>query len=380
MKTNPLHEIKTYGQSIWMDYIQRGMIVSGELRKLIDEDGLCGVTSNPSIFEKAIDGSHDYDSAIRSLALEGKSVEEMYQALTVDDIQRAADQFRRTYDQSDGRDGFVSLEASPRLAHDSAATIAEARRLWSAVKRPNVMIKVPGTKEGLTAIRQLISEGININVTLLFGLPRYRAVADSYLSGLEIRAAQRMSLERVASVASFFLSRIDVLVDPLLEKLMKTGDSKATLAEQLHGKVAIASAKSAYQIYEEIYSSERFKKLSALGARTQLVLWASTSTKNPDYSDVMYIEPLIGQDTINTMPLETLTAYRDHGSPAPRLKEGVKEARLQLERLGKLGIDIDAVTQQLEDEGVDKFIKPYDKLLDTLLKKRTVALGSPAGC
>jgi transaldolase len=380
MKTNQLLKIKEFGQSVWMDYIQRGMLRKGGLIRLIDEDGLAGVTSNPAIFDKAIAESSDYDDAIRSLALAGKSVEEMYQELTVADIQLAADQFQKIYDQSEGQDGFVSLEVSPRLAHDANATIEEARRLWAVVSRPNVMIKVPGTREGLIAFRQLISEGININVTLLFGLPRYREVAAAYISGLETRAAQRISLEQVVSVASFFLSRIDVLVDPFLEKLMKAGGSEVSVAEQLHGQVAIASAKIAYQIYEEIYSSERFKKLSALGARTQRVLWASTGTKNPAYSDVKYVEPLIGQDTINTMPPETLDAYRDHGSPAPRLKERMAEARLMLERLGELGIDIDAVTQQLEDEGVDKFIRPYDKLLITLLKKRTETLGSPAGC
>jgi transaldolase len=379
MKKNPLLKIKEFGQSVWMDYIQRGMLLKGELKKLVDEDGLSGVTSNPAIFGKAIAESSDYDTAIRALALQGKSVEEMYQALTVEDIQLAADQFLKVYDQSEGRDGFVSLEVSPRLAHDSAATIEEARRLRAAAGRPNVLIKVPGTREGLTAIRQLISDGLSINVTLLFGLSRYREVADAYISGLEIRAAQRMPLKQIVSVASFFLSRIDVLVDPLLDKLMKTEGGKAALAQQLHGRTAIASAKTAYQIYHEIFSDERFRKLAAEGARTQRVLWASTGTKNPAYSDVKYVEPLIGPDTINTMPLETIHAYRDHGDPAPRLSGEMPEAARTLAQLAELGIDIDEVTQQLEDEGVDKFIKPYDKLLNALREKRSAAVAASAG-
>jgi transaldolase/glucose-6-phosphate isomerase len=376
MKNNPLLKLRTLGQSIWLDYLRRGMIASGELKRLVEEDGLLGVTSNPSIFEKAIGGSHDYDDAIRVLALVGKDAEEIYQTLTVEDIQRAADIFRPIYDRLEGRDGFISLEVSPHLAHDTDGTVAEARRLWADVARPNVFIKVPATKEGVPAIRQLIAEGINVNVTLLFGLPRYREVVEAYLAGLEARAAQRQPTDHVASVASFFLSRIDVLVDPLLEKEM-TGGGNAPLAETLHGQVAIASAKRAYQLYKQYFGGERFRRLANKGARTQRLLWASTSTKNPAYSDVKYVEALIGPATVNTVPEETLNAYRDHGDPAPRLEEGLVEAQQVLTRLSSLGIDLEAVTQQLEDEGVEKFNKAFDRLMDTLKQTCAAALKEP---
>ena len=373
MKKNPLLKLERFGQSIWMDFIRRGMISSGELKRLIEEDGLRGMTSNPSIFEKAIAGSHDYDDTIRALALEGKSVDQIYAALTVEDIQGAADLFRPVYDRLDGADGFVSLEVSPRLAHDTAGTIADARRLWVAVARPNVMIKVPGTVEGLPAIQQLIGEGINVNITLLFGLPRYRQVAEAYIAGLETLAAQGKPLKSVASVASFFLSRIDVLLDPTLEEMMVADKSKVDIAEIFHGQVAIFSAKAAYRMYKEIFGSERFGELKAQGARTQRLLWASTSTKNPAYSDLKYVEALIGPETIDTIPLETLVAYRDHGKPASRLsKNGVKAAGT-LRRLSEAGIDLDAVTRQLEDEGVQKFVKAFDVLMNTLEEKRVAA-------
>jgi transaldolase len=324
MKENPLMKLSTFGQSIWLDYIRRKMIESGELQKLIDEDGLRGVTSNPAIFQKAIAGNDD---------------------------------------------GFISLEVNPHLAHDTEGTIAEARRLWQALGRPNVLIKVPATKAGLPAIKQLISEGINVNVTLLFGLPRYKEVADAYLSGLEVRAGKGQPL-RVASVASFFLSRIDVLLDPQLEKLAAAGGPQAKAARELIGQLAIASAKVAYTIYHEIYGSERFKSLAAQGARPQRLLWASTSTKNPAYSDIKYVEPLIGRDTVNTVPPETLEAYQDHGNPAARLTEGVDRAASYLQRLPEVGLGLNHATQQLEDEGVEKFNQPFDSLMDTLESKR----------
>jgi transaldolase/glucose-6-phosphate isomerase len=377
MNGNPLLELRTFGQSVWLDFIRRGMLSSGELQRLIEEDGLRGVTSNPPIFEKAIAGSHDYDKSIQTLALEGKGVEEIYQALTVEDVQQAADLFRHIYDEAGGEDGFVSLEVSPHLAHDTEGTLAEARRLWTALDRPNVLIKVPATYEGLPAIQQLISEGINVNVTLLFGLPRYREVAEAYIAGLEARAAQGKPVERVASVASFFLSRIDVLVDPMLEEKGRAGGPEAKTARALHGQVAVASAKAAYQIYRGIFGGERFRKLAGQGARPQRLLWASTSTKNPAYSDVKYVEALIGPKTVNTIPLETLNAYRDHGHPAARLEDSVAEAQKTLVRLSELGIDLDKVTQQLEDEGVQKFIKPFDRLMDTLKKERAAALQEP---
>lgn len=374
MKENPLLKLEAFGQSIWMDFIRRGTIASGQLKQLIEEDALRGVTSNPSIFEKAIAGSHDYDDAIRALALEGKSVDQIYAALTVEDIQRTADLFRPVYDRLDGADGFVSLEVSPYLARDTVKTIADARRLWVAVARPNVMIKVPATLEGSTAIQQLIGEGINVNITLLFGLPRYRQVAEAYIAGLETRSAQGKPLKSVASVASFFLSRIDTLLDPRLEKTMAVDTSKAELAETFHGEVAIFSAKAAYQMYKEIFESERFAKLKAQGARTQRLLWASTSAKNPAYSDLKYVEALIGSETVDTIPLETLAAYRDHGKPASRLTNDAVKASETLRRLGEVGIDLDAATQQLEDEGIQKFVKAFDVLMNTLKKKQGMVL------
>lgn len=371
---NPLKRLQQFGQAIWLDYIRRSLVTGGELDRLIEEDGLAGVTSNPSIFEKAIDGSRDYDNAIRALALEGHSAEEIYRNLSVGDVQGAADLFRPLYNRTNGRDGFVSLEVSPHLAHSTKETIAEARQLWQELERPNVFIKVPGTEEGLPAIRQLIGEGINVNVTLLFGLPRYRKVAEAYIEGLEELERQGKPMEHVASVASFFLSRIDVLVDPMLEKRADRGGQEGEAANSLRGQVAIASAKSAYQIYKEIFNGERFRKLASRGARSQRLLWASTSTKNPAYSDVKYVDALIGPMTVNTVPLETLNAYRDHGHPAPRLEENHADADGVLKDLARVGIDIDEVTHQLEDEGVEKFVKPYDRLMETLKKQRADVL------
>ncbi|MER3405527.1 MAG: transaldolase [Chloroflexota bacterium] len=374
MSENPLLKLQSFGQSIWLDFLSRTLIASGQLKRLIEEDGLRGVTSNPAIFEKAIAGSSDYDDDIRTLARQSKSAAEIYEALTVADVQAAADLFRPVYDHLDGRDGFVSLEVSPHLAYDTEGTIAEARHLWGRLGRPNVLIKVPATKPGLPAIRQLIAEGVNVNVTLLFGLPRYREVAEAYIAGLEDRAAQGQSLDHVASVASFFLSRIDVLLDPVLEHIAQEGGARGEIARGLIGEVAVASAKVAYQIYKEVYSSERFQRLARQGARTQRLLWASTSTKNPAYSDVKYIEPLIGPETVNTMPLETLNAYRDHGNPAPRLEDGVEHAYRVLKQLAQVGVDLDRATQQLEQEGVHKFVVPYDSLMALLESKRMAVL------
>jgi len=376
MKDNPLLNLEALGQSVWMDFISRGSLASGQLKRLIDEDGLSGVTSNPSIFEKAILLSRDYEETIRSLSQAGKSAEEIYQQVTVTDIRMAVDLFRPTFDRTDGRDGFVSIEVSPHLAHDTAGTLAEARRLWTAVDRPNVMIKVPATPEGLPAIQALIAAGINVNITLLFGLTRYRQVVEAYFSGLEARSAQGGALGRVASVASFFLSRIDVLIDPLLEQKMKMSTPQTKTASELRGQIAIQSAKAAYGIFTEMFHGPRFQRLLQLGARPQRLLWASTSTKNPAYSDVMYVEPLIGPQTINTLPLETIEAYRDHGKPAGRLGEGLNLARLSLDRLSQLQIDLEAVAGQLEKEGVEKFNQAYDQTLATLREKQ-VALKEP---
>jgi transaldolase len=326
------------------------------------------MTSNPSIFEKAIAERHDYDQDIRAMALKGKGAQAIYESISQRDVRSAADEFRPLYDSTDGRDGYVSLEVNPHLAHDTNGTMEEARRLWAVLNRPNVFIKVPATANGLPAIQQLIGEGINVNVTLLFGLPRYREVAETYIAGLEARAAQAKPVTHVASVASFFVSRIDALVDPLLEKLMARGGQEADFVKRVRGQVAIASAKMAYQIYKEIFGDDRFKRLADRGARVQRLLWASTGAKNPDYSDVKYVEALIGPDTVDTAPIKTLDAYRDHGEPKARLEEDVEEARWVLERLPELGIGIDYVTRQLEDEGVEKFNQPFDKLMETLAR------------
>ena len=369
MNNNPLKQLKILGQSVWLDYISREMISSGELRRLITEDGLRGMTSNPAIFEKAIVESHNYDSDIRNMIHDGKNAMEIYEAISQRDVQSAADEFRPLYESSDGKDGYVSLEVNPHLAYDTNGTIQEARRLWSALNRPNVFIKVPATLQGLPAIKQLISEGINVNITLLFGLPRYRQAAEAYIDGIEARIAMGKSVKQVVSVASFFLSRIDAFVDPMLEKIIAQGTNNVELAKQVLGKTAVASAKMAYQIYKDLFNNSRLKKLAQKGASAQRVLWASTGTKNPHYSDVKYIEEIIGPDTINTIPLETLNAFRDHGvADANKLEQNIIEAQLVLERLAKLEISVDIVTQQLENEGVDKFNKPFDKIIETLEK------------
>ena len=365
---SPLMRLGMLGQSIWLDYICRDLIISGELRSLIEEDGLRGITSNPSIFEKAITGSHDYDEDIRDMVLKGKSVDTIYETLTQQDVQSASDEFLPLYDKTEGKDGYVSLEVNPHLAHNSRGTMEEARGLWVSVNRPNVLIKVPATTEGLPVIQQLISEGINVNVTLLFGIPRYRQVVEAYIAGIEARVTQRKPTNSVVSVASFFVSRIDALVDPMLDKIITQDGEEAELAKPLRGQVAIASAKAAYQTYKEFFGGDRFKKLAAEGTHTQRLLWASTSTKNSEYSDVKYIEALIGRDTINTIPIETLDAYRDHGKPEDRIEQEVGKAHLMLDRLLGLGINIDKVTQQLEEEGVDKFNKSFDKLMESLQK------------
>ena len=365
---NPLLQLGELGQSLWLDYIKRSLVTGGELKRMIKEDGLHGMTSNPSIFEKAIVESHDYDQAIETLISQGKDVKEIYEALSQKDVQEAADLFRPLYEQTDGRDGYVSLEVNPHLAHDTEETIGEARRLWKAVDRPNIFIKVPATLQGLPAITQLISEGINVNVTLLFGLKRYREVTSAFLEGLNARAAEGKSLKRVSSVASFFLSRIDVLVDPLLEQIMAKGEKFGETAKELHGQVAIASAKIAYQMAKDIFAPESFAQFEAVGARPQRLLWASTSTKNPAYSDVKYVEPLIGPGTINTVPLETFYAYKKHGHPSLTLEQDLDKAVWVYEQLPRMGIDIGKVAQQLEEEGIQKFNAPFDQLLETIKK------------
>ena len=364
MKHNKVKSIQDFGQSIWLDFFDRKIMDTGKLKKLIEDDGVSGVTSNPSIFEKAINSSSDYDEDITKLSQQKDSNEEVFFSLAVKDIKRAADFFKPVYEKTNGDDGFVSLEVSPRLAHDTEGTIKQARELWKAVDRKNVMIKIPGTAEGLPAIRKCISEGININITLLFGLPRYKQVTDAYISGLEDRIKANQPIDQIASVASFFLSRIDVLIDPLLEE---KGLGK------MKGEVAIASAKKAYEIYKEVFNSERFKKLEAKGAKRQRVLWASTSSKDPSFSDVKYVEALIGAETINTIPIETLEAFNDHGKAESHLEDDLDKATHLLAKLKEKGIDIDTITQKLEDEGIEKFNKAYDKLLEAIEKQKQVA-------
>jgi len=355
-----IHELAQLGQSIWYDNIRRALLDSGELQSLV-EAGVSGVTSNPSIFEKAIAGSADYDQAIIVLAKEGKSAQEIFEALALQDIQRAADLLRPVYDDTKGLDGYVSLEVSPTLAHDTAGTISEARRLFSALDRPNVMIKVPATPAGVPAIETLIGEGININVTLIFSLAHYEAVAHAYLAGLEKLAAAGGELSQVASVASFFISRVDSAVDRALEQ--KGNDS-------LQGKIGIANAKAAYARFHQLFSSERWQKLAKQGAQVQRPLWASTSTKNPLYPDTLYVDQLVGLDTVNTVPPATLLNFMDHGTAASTLETGLAEAQSQLAQLAKLDIDLEAITQQLQDDGVASFANSFQTLMDSIAQKR----------
>jgi transaldolase len=359
MESNTIKQIHDFGQSIWLDFIGRQLIRSGQLKKLIEEDGLMGMTSNPAIFEKAISGSSDYDEQIWELAGKYENNEAIFYELAITDIQQAADLFKPVF--VEGSDGYVSLEVSPHLANDTNRTIKQAVELWRKSGRENVMIKIPATAEGLPAIRKAISEGVNINITLLFGLGRYEEVTEAYLSGLEDRVEAGQPIDHIASVASFFLSRIDVLVDPLLE---------AKGYPQLKGEIAIASAKKAYQIYKRVFSSERFKKLQENGAMPQHVLWASTGTKDPTFPDTKYIEALIGPETVNTIPIETLDAYRDHGQPANRLDQDLGKAIQVLDELKKIGINLDELTAQLETEGIEKFNKPYDRLLLAIEEKK----------
>jgi transaldolase len=377
MTTNPLTQLSSLGQSVWLDLIRRSMLApGGEMQKLIENDGVRGVTSNPAIFEKAINGSADYDDEIRALGKQGKDAAGIYELLAISDVGRAADFFRPLYDSTKGADGFVSIEVSPKLAHDTDGTLVEARRLWKALNRPNIMIKIPGTKAGLGAIRKALTEGININITLLFAVERYESVLEAYIAALEDRAKAGQPVDRIASVASFFLSRIDTLLDPQIDKAAQAGGAKGDIARGLPGTVAVANAKIAYQKYDLVTAGERWKKLAAKGARPQRLLWASTSTKNPKYSDTMYVEPLIGPDTVNTMPMETVEAYRDHGKPASRIREGLDDATRKIAQLREVGIDLAVATQQLEDEGVKKFIDPFEKLLASIEAKRKAVLAS----
>ena len=376
---NPLKALLKFGQSVWLDYIRRNLLTTGELKRLIEEDGLRGMTSNPTIFEKAITGSTDYTKTLEELEkrkdLDAKG---RYEELAIKDIQDAADLLRPVYESSKKRDGYVSLEVSPYLAHKTQETLDEARRLWKRVGRENLMVKVPGTPEGIPAYQQLISEGININVTLLFALDVYVKVAEAYIAGLEQYAKNGGDVSRMASVASFFISRIDTLVDSEIDEKIKAtsnaGDQAAL--RNLKGKVAIANGKITYQRYKQIFSGPRWKALADRGAQTQRVLWASTSTKNPAYSDVYYVEELIGPDTVDTIPPATFDAFRDHGKPRASLEENIQAAHDTMQGLERAGISMKAATDKLTEDGVKLFAEAFDKLLAAVEKAHGASAAS----
>jgi transaldolase len=359
---NPLKQLYGEGQSVWLDFIRRNLIASGDLNRLIDEDGVRGMTSNPTIFEKAIAGSADYDESLRRALRRNPhgDIKDLYETLAIEDIQMAADVLRPIYNETMGADGYVSFEVSPALAHDTDGTVAEAQRLWKSVNRPNIMIKVPATQEGVPALEALIARGVNVNATLMFSLKHYEAIARAYIRGLKRCEAP----DRIASVASFFVSRVDTAVDAALEAIDTPG------ALELRGKTAVANAKLTYRRFREIFAGGEFRELAAQGARVQRPLWASTSTKNPEYRDVIYVEQLIGMDTVNTLPPATLNAFRDHGRVAPTLARNVGEAEELVAAIGELGIDLEAVTEKLQVDGVASFAKSYNEILDALQKKK----------
>jgi transaldolase len=369
---NPLLELQKFGQSVWLDYIRRDLITSGELKRLIDNDGLRGMTSNPSIFEKAIVGSNDYADFLNQLIAQGMNAGDIFERIAVRDIQDAADTLLPVYKSTNKRDGYVSLEVSPTLARDTQGTIEEARRLWKAVARPNIMIKVPGTPEGIAPVRQLTSEGLNINITLLFAQDAYKKVAEAYIDGLEAAQKAGRDISGIASVASFFVSRIDTLADSMIDTELKNPDSpeREQLLRSLHGKVAIANAKQAYRFYQNLIASPRWKALAARGAQTQRLLWASTSTKNPKYRDVLYIEELIGPDTVNTIPPATMDAFREHGTVRRTLDADLAAADATMTNLEKAGISMQKVTDQLLDEAIKLFADAFAKLIAAVEQKK----------
>ncbi|HVN64902.1 MAG TPA: transaldolase, partial [Candidatus Binataceae bacterium] len=365
---NPLRQLEDFGQSVWLDYIRRHLLKSAEFRRLLDEDGLKGMTSNPTIFEKAIAGSTDYDEQLKELAPSKKSIDEIYEALSMADIVMAADAMRPLYDKSGGQYGYISYEVPPNLANDTDGTIAAARRYWETLKRANVMIKVPSTPAGLPAVEQLISEGINVNVTLMFSLKHYESVADAFIRGLEKRLKDGKPLDRVWSVASVFVSRVETLADRRIDELLKREPNEAVAA--LAGKSAVANSKLIYQRYREIFSTSRFNSLRDRGARPQWPLWASTGTKNHAYSDVKYVDELIGPETVNTMPPNTMDAFREHGRPAATLEDDIAGARAIVSRLKAAGIDLIELGEELQKEGVVLFSKSFDDLRDVIRGRR----------
>jgi transaldolase len=372
--TNPLRELKALGQSVWLDDIDRGQLRSGLFERLIDEDGLSGATGNPTIFEHAITHSTTYDEQMRQLLALGKNAQEIYEALAMTDVRTVADLLRPTYDRTNGQDGFVSIEVSPYLADDTERTLAEVRRFWHAIERPNLMVKIPSTPAGVPAIRQALAEGININITLIFSLDNYRQVAEAYLGALEERLAAGKDISGIASVASFFVSRVDVLVDKLLEDEIKAVGERAAQQQlkALEGEAAIANARLAYQEFKRLFSGPRFAALKQRGVRVQRPLWASTSTKNPAYRDVLYVEELIGPDTVNTMPLTTIERFREHGRVRLSIEDQLPAAKAQLAALADVGIHYDQVTRQLQEEGVQKFVDSFHTLFQCIENKRKV--------
>jgi transaldolase len=371
--TNPVKGLLDYGQSPWMDYIRRDLLTGGELKKLIENDGLRGQTSNPSIFEKAITGSQLYSDILNSPEAKSLNDKGLYEKIAIRDVQDACDIFKQVYVSTKKRDGYVSLEVSPFLAKDTKGTLEEARRLWKTVGRENLMVKVPATPEGIPAIRQLLEDGININITLLFAQSEYEKVAEAYIAGLEARAAKGLEIAHIASVASFFVSRIDTLVDAKIAEMLKTasGEQK-TLLESLQGKIAIANAKLTYKKYQELFSGPRWKALADKGAQTQRLLWASTSTKNPKYRDVLYVEELIGQDTVDTIPPATFDAFRDHGKLRNSLTEDVPGAATTMSNLQKAGISMKEVTEKCLADGVKLFADAFTQLLAATAKSAGV--------
>jgi transaldolase len=373
--TNPLLQLKMQGQSVWYDTVDRAQLDNGLFKRLVEEDGIVGVTSNPTIFQKSISQGDAYDEQIIQLIREGKSTDDIYEALVIRDIRTVADIMLPIYERANRQDGFVSLEVSPDLSHDTEATLAEARRFWKLVDRPNLMMKIPATPEGLPAVRQALMEGININITLIFSIDDYHKVTDAFLSALEERNAEGKDISHIASVASFFVSRVDTLVDQLLENKIKASNDSAEQQKlkSLEGKAAIANARLVYQDFKRIFHSPRFETLKHSGAHVQRPLWASTSTKNPAYRDVLYAEELIGPDTVDTMPLETIVNFRDHGNVRMSVEDNIQQARDELAELEKIGIHYDQVTKQLQDEGVQKFADSFHELFKGIeSKKQTI--------
>jgi transaldolase len=370
MTVHSLKKLAELGQSVWYDFIRRDLIQTGKLERLIRQDGLAGMTSNPTIFQKAVAETDLYDEDIRRLGAQGKDAAEIFEGLAVRDVQSAADVFRPVYEETGGNDGFVSIEVAPKLARDTEGTIEEARRLWAACARPNVMVKIPGTKEGLRAIRASLVAGININITLLFSVERHREVMEAYLSAMEERVSKGLPVDRLRSVASFFVSRVDTNADKKVDAKAKTGSEKeGALARRLRGKLGVANARIAYEAFEEVFGGDRFGALQKKGVRLQRPLWASTSTKDPSLPDLYYVEALIAPNTVDTMPPETFDAYRDHGDPKIRIREDLAGAHAVFTGLEELGIDGDAIFRELEDEGIQKFSDSFDALLKMVAEK-----------